>query len=474
MSLASAAGVADAIRYGSGPTRLHARWVVPVDMPPIENGEVVIEDGVITFVGKATGIEPFHDFGNSAILPGFVNVHAHLEYTVMRGLLEDIAFFPWIRNLTSLKSHLDLEDWNTSATLGAAEMLAAGITTVADASDAGASLTALSASGQRGIVYREVFGIEKEPTVETTLNLLTNRLVAMRAQLARTGADQRIKIGISPHAPYTVSPELFGALARYSYNEHLPQVIHLGESPAEEQLVREGTGPFAEMFERRGIHWNTPGVSPTKYLDNCGALTRGTMVVHTVHLDAADAALLKEAGCAVAHCPKSNGKLGAGFAPLRTLMDAGLAVGLGTDSVASNNNTDMFEEMRYALFNARALAQDVRAMTARDILHMATLGGATALGMDGEIGSIARGKKADLSVVRMDGLHVAPADDNPVNALVYSCRASDVALTMVGGKVLYEGGWHVLLDVSRLRQCVAEARKRLRQEVARTLGAAQQ
>jgi cytosine/adenosine deaminase-related metal-dependent hydrolase len=473
VSLATNAGVADAIRYGSGPTRLRARWVVPIDMPPIENGEIVCEEGTITYVGRFTGIEPYHDFGNAVILPGFVNVHAHLEYTVMRGLLEDMEFFPWIRTLTALKAHLDLDDWVTSATLGAAEMMAAGITTVADASDAGASLTALAASGQRGVVYREVFGIEKEPTVETTLGLLTSRLVAMRAQLARTGADQRIRLGISPHAPYTVRPELFGALARYAYNEHLPQVIHLGESVAEEQLIREGTGPFAEMFERRGIEWATPGVSPTKYLDDCGALTRGTVVVHTVHLNAEDAALLKEAGCSVAHCPKSNGKLGAGVAPVRALLDAGLAVGLGTDSVASNNTADIFEEMRHAIFNAREQARDVRALSAKEVLHMATLGGATALGMEGEIGSIARGKKADLCVVRLDGLHVAPADDNPINAVVFSCRASDVALTMVGGKVVYEGGWHILLDVSRLRQAVAEDRKRLQQEVARTLGAAQ-
>jgi cytosine/adenosine deaminase-related metal-dependent hydrolase len=465
--------VGDAIRYGSGPVRLRARWVVPIDIPPIENGEVVIEDGIITHVGKVTTDLPAHDLGCAAILPGFVNAHAHLEYTVMRGLLEDMAFFPWVRTLTALKTHLTYEDWTTSATLGAAEMLAAGITTVADAADAGASLAALIASGQRGIVYREVFGIEKEPTIETILSVLRRKITDMRAQLARSGADVRIRLGVSPHAPYTVQPDLFAALARFSLAEDLPQTIHIAETPAEVSLIADGTGPFADMFKRRGIRWSPTGESPVAHLDVSGALTPGTLVVHAVHLGEDDTRLLKERGATVVHCPKSNGKLGAGFASVRKLLDAGLSVGLGTDSVASNNTTDMFEEMRFAVFNARALGTDTQALNARDALHMATLGGAEALGLAKEVGSLARGKKADLCVVRLDGLHVTPtADDNPAAALVYGCRASDVALTMVEGRVLYESGRHVLLDVPRLRNSVSEARKRLRQEVAKSVGSA--
>ena len=200
--------VADAVRHGGGAIRLRARWVVPIDLPPIEDAEVVVEDGVIVSVGKAVSGEPGHDFGPAAILPGFVNVHTHLEYTVMRGLLEDMAFFPWIRTLTALKAHLTLEDWIASATLGAAEMAAAGVTTIADAADAGASVAALLASGHRGIVYREVFGIEREPSNEAILSILGSRVTAMSAQIARAGADERVSVGISPHAPYTVRPDL--------------------------------------------------------------------------------------------------------------------------------------------------------------------------------------------------------------------------------------------------------------------------
>jgi 5-methylthioadenosine/S-adenosylhomocysteine deaminase len=466
--------VADSVRHGEGAVRLRARWVVPVDLPPIEDGEVIVEGGVIISVGKAVSGEPGHDFGLAAILPGFVNSHAHLEYTVMRGLLEDMAFFPWIRTLTALKAHLTLEDWTASATLGAAEMAASGVTTIADASDAGASLAALLASGHRGIVYREVFGIEREPSTESILSVLASRVAGMRAQAARAGADERVGVGISPHAPYTVRPDLFRALAEFATRERLPQTIHLAESPAETDLIGQGSGPFAEMFRRRGIPWSPPGVSPTAHLDASGALTPGTLVVHTVHVDADDARRLRERGAAVAHCPKSNGKLAAGFAPVRTLLDAGLAVGLGTDSVASNNAADMFEEMRAAVFTARARGTDVQALGARDALRMATLGGAAALGLQRETGSLMRGKRADLCVVRLDGLHVTPtADDNPVAALVYGCRASDVVLTMADGRILYEAGRNVQLDVARLRHAVSDARKRLRGEVAKTVGAAQ-
>lgn len=463
--------LADILRHTEEPIRLRARWVLPVDMPPIEDGEVHIEKGEIVWVGKATGREPTADFRLSALLPGFVNVHAHLEYTVLRGLLEEIPFFPWIRTLTAVKAHLSLDDWVTSATLGAGEMLAAGITTVADASDAGAALTALLTSGQRGIVFREVFGIEREPTPETTLSVLKRRLAEMRLQIERHGGEERMQVGISPHAPYTVSAPLFRALSDYCRERGLRQTIHIAESPAEEDLIRSGTGPFAQMYQRRNIPWEAPGVSPTRYVAACGGLDAPTLAVHCVHVDADDIALLKEKGAAVAHCPKSNGKLGAGFAPVRALLDAGIPVGLGTDSMVSNNAADLFEEMRFAIYNARARERDTAALAARDALRMATLGGAAALGLDGEIGSLRRGKRADLCVVRLDGLHVTPtADDDPVAALVYGARASDVLLTMVEGQVLYESGTFVRLDMGRLRGAVADTRRRLRREAAKELG----
>lgn len=463
--------VADRIRHTEGPVRLRAKWVLPVEMPPIEDGEVIFEDGRITHIGKAASPrEPHIDLGLSAIMPGFVNVHAHLEYTVMRGLIEDLAFFPWIRTLTALKTRLSLDDWIASATMGAAEMLAGGITTVADACDAGASLAALLVSGQRGIVFREVFGIEREPTPENILIALKRKMVAMEEQIERHHAEDRVALGISPHAPYTVSGDLFRELATYANRKGYLQCIHVAESPAENELIRRGTGPFAEMFSARGIPWKIPGVSPVRYIADHGGFDAPTLAVHAVHVDKTDADLLADKGVSVAHCPKSNGKLGAGFAPVKSLLKAGIRVGLGTDSVVSNNTTDMFEEMRHAVFTARSREQKPDALSARDALHMATLGGARALGMDREIGSLMRGKRADLCVVRLDGLHLTPtADDNPLAALVYAARSSDVALTLVDGRVLYETGVYTMLDIARLRPTVAQIRSHLSAEVQKEM-----
>ena len=465
--------VADRVRHTEGAVRLRARWVLPVDMPPIENGEVVIENGRITHVGKAISPrEPHIDLGLSAILPGFVNVHAHIEYTVMRGLLEDLAFFPWIRTLTRLKTRLSLDDWIASATMGAAEMLSGGVTTVADACDAGASLAALLVSGQRGVVFREVFGIEREPSPDLVLAALKRKIATMEEQIYRHHAEERITLGISPHAPYTVSAALFRELSAYANQKGLRQCVHVAESRAETDLIHAGTGEFADMFAARAIAWNPPGTSPVQYVADCGGFDAPTLAVHVIHADKADAERLAAQNVAVAHCPKSNGKLGSGVAPVKMLLKAGVTVGLGTDSVASNNAADMFEEMRSAVFVARAREQSPDALTARDALYMATLGGAKALGIDSETGSLKPGKHADLCVVRLDGLHLTPtADDNPVAALVYAARASDVALTFVDGRVLYETGNYTMLDIARLRPAVAQIRARLfaeaRKEITR-------
>jgi 5-methylthioadenosine/S-adenosylhomocysteine deaminase len=231
------------------------------------------------------------------------------------------------------------------------------------------------------------------------------------------------------------------------------------------------------MFERRGISWAPARVSPVRYLTEAGALAPSapTLAVHCVHVDHDDAALLAAQGVAVAHCPKSNGKLGAGGAPLRLLLDAGLPVGLGTDSVASNNAADLWEEMRAALFLARARAGDAGALGAGDVLGLATLGGARALGKEAEIGSLTPNKRADLCVVDLRGLHLFPAcEDDPVAALVYGARAADTLMTMVDGRVIYERYERASssgiparagvpsLDLDALRTKVALARRRLR------------
>jgi cytosine/adenosine deaminase-related metal-dependent hydrolase len=443
---------------------LRARWVLPVTGPPIENGEIDIQGDRIASVGPASSLSPsqdVRDFGDAILMPGLVNVHAHLDYTVMRGLLEDIAFFPWIRELTARKASLDEADWVASATMGAAEAVAGGVTTLGDCTDSGAALLGAKALGLRGVIYQEVFGIDESQTVEEIVKELHYKVRALRWQASGTN----LRIGMSPHAPYTVRPALFRELARYAEEEQLAVCIHAAESLAESELIRHGSGTIGEMFQRRGIGWEIPGMSPVAYLNSLGMLNKRTMLVHGTQLSASDRHLVRESQVAWAHCPKSNAKLGNGVASLGLLRsayaDGEARIGLGSDSVASNNTMDLFEEMRFAVLMQRARSRRYDAMTAREAVEMATMGGARALSLDSQVGSLEPGKQADVIAVRLDGFHALPAYD-PYNALVYASGARDVVYTMVGGECVYDGGAFLKTDIKEAASRFALAAQKMR------------
>ena len=443
-------------------TTYAARWVLPIDAPPIDDGEVVVENGLVAAVRpRQTPAAACRDFGEAVLLPGLVNAHSHLEYTALRGFLEDVPFFPWIRALTAAKALLIEEDWLWSARLGALECAASGITTLGDNTDAGASRQVLTESGQRGIVYQELFGIDDREPVEPILEALRAKINVHQSAVSQSGASARVRVGVSPHALYTIRPALFAAINKYVQANALPTSIHIAESPAESLLTEQGEGPFAEMYARRGISWQPPRLTPTAYAAQIGALGPNTLAVHCVHQTDADISLLASTGAAVIHCPKSNAKLGAGIAPLaRWLRTGGLRVGLGTDSAVSNNSLDLWEEMRFALLLQRANLEDVEAVTARDVLRLATLGGAEAMGLSSETGSLTPGKQADLIAVRLDQPHMVPATD-PYAALIYSARASDVALTVCGGEVVYDNGIWPTLDKTAIYENCRAARAKL-------------
>ena len=435
-----------------------ARWVLPIDAPVIEDGEVVVEDGLIAAVRpRQTPANECRDFGEAVLMPGLVNAHSHLEYTALRGFLEDIPFFPWIRALTAAKASLTADDWLWSARLGALECLAAGITTVGDNTDAGVTMRVLSESGLRGIVYQELFGIDDRDPVAPIMDALRAKIAAHRELVS-----ERVGVGVSPHALYTIRPALFAVISAYVAEENLPTSIHLAESPAESRLMEQGKGEFAEMYARRGIHWDVPRLTPTQYAAKHQALTPRTLAVHCVHQTPEDTVLLASTGAAIIHCPKSNGKLGTGIAPLsRWLRTDGLRVGLGTDSAVSNNTLDLFEEMRFALLMQRAALEDVEAVTARDIIRLATLGGAEAMGLAGQTGSLTPGKQADLIVVRLDRPHAVPATD-PYAALVYAARADDVLFTLGSGEILYDNDLWPTLDAPAVMDNARAVRSKLR------------
>ncbi|HMG35635.1 MAG TPA: amidohydrolase family protein [Blastocatellia bacterium] len=428
-----------------------AEWILPISSPPIRNGIVLVQGHRILFAGESSGAPPelaeseLIEFGTAALLPGFVNSHAHLELTVMRGYLEDLAFRNWINKLTRAKYDLlSPEALNVSAMLGAAEAIRAGITTVADTGDSVSAFDALLASGLRGIAYREVFGPDPM-TANLSLADLSAKVVEMRGR-----ATTLVSVGVSPHAPYTVSKELFQLVCEYARRENLDVCIHTAESESEEQLIMNAQGEFADALRSRGIDVRAFGSSTVAYFASIGVLDSSPLLVHCVRADQRDIELMARSKSRVAHCPKSNAKLGHGIAPLAGLLKAGVRVGIGTDSVASNNRCDIIDEGRFCCLVHRADSRTFTDPAPRDVLKLMTQGGAEALGLGEVIGTLEPGKYADLIAVDLSRAHNTPVND-PEAAILFSCEASDVVMTMVAGRMLFEGGQVNTLDEARLR-----------------------
>src|SRR5215207_6048335 len=434
-----------------------ARWVLPMTAGPIRDGAVAVEGTRVAGVGpRAEVAERFPsaevlELGEAALLPGFVNCHTHLELTAMRGFLEpeEGDFFAWLRKVTvSRNERMTADDLYVSAAWGAAEAARAGVTCVGDASDAGATtMRALRDAGLRGVVYQEAFG----PDARAAAAQFDH--AREKIERLRSGETALVTLGLSPHSPYTVAPTLLGMLARYSIDERLPLMMHAAESEAERALMLEGGGIFAAAYAFRGFTFDAPRTTTVRHLANTGVLDARPLLAHCVRVDEGDIGLMKEHGAGVAHCPKSNAKLGHGRAPLAAMLSAGVGVGLGSDSVASNNVCDVLEESRFALLASRAASETVeggRMPGADDALRLATHGGASAMNMRGVTGSLAEGLEADLVAVRLDGAHQTPSYE-PAAALVFSSSGRDVLLTVVAGREVFRDGRVTTLDEADLK-----------------------
>lgn len=425
--------------------RYHARWVLPITQPPIENGTVVDTDGVITYVGSRAGAPPGKDYdlGEAILLPGLINTHTHLELTAMRGFLENCQFATWIDKLRQSRNEaLDDAMLLDSARFGIVEGIEAGITTYADTCSSGVAMQAMSELGVRGIMYQEVFGPDPSQSSGAM------RELEERVENLHTAQTELVSLGISPHAPYTVSDALYDAMAKFAHERALPLAMHIAESEAENDIVVSGTGEFADRWRRRGIPVERRRArSPIALLEKHGALERGPLLIHCVRVDEADIAIMARHRCAVAHCPASNAKFGHGIAPLLPIMAAGIRVGMGSDSVASNNRMDILDEARLAVLIHRAATRKHDAFGAHQALELATIGGARALGLESRVGSLDVGKDADLAAFRIDIPRTTPIGD-PYSAAIFALPGRSAELVTVRGRMLVDRGRVLAADAA--------------------------
>jgi cytosine/adenosine deaminase-related metal-dependent hydrolase len=435
-------------------TLLSADWVLPVEGEPIENGAVRIGDGRIEAVGAAAELGWGQHHPEAAIIPGFVNAHTHLEYAVYAGFGDGLSFAPWLATHIERKSRIGLEEMEAIARLGAAECLASGITTVGDAAFVGASAHACAELGLRATVYLEVFGRDPVDALARYHE---------KQEYVRPAVSERVRVGVSPHAPYSCTTEVYEACLSLD----VPVMTHFNESADELDWLLRGEGPMKPVAD---ILVDPGGETGIRRLAAAGALDARIVAAHCVKVDAEEIELLARHDVAVVHCPRSNALLGCGVAPLAELLAAGLRVGVGTDGVSSVPSHDYFDELRAVVSTARARTERADALSATDALELATIGGARALGLDAETGSLVPGKRADLTVVSLSGSSYLPWED-PAAAVVFGGGPGRVVATLVDGQYRYrqhsrdeEGGfeWH------ELTAAASRARSRLLHREAET------
>ncbi len=445
---------------------LCARYVLPVSGPVIEDGAVLVAGDAIAAVGPRAGLLRDHpgeevvDYGVAALMPGFVDLHTHLEYSIFRGVVDDLPYTRWKMEVQRREARLTGSDWADSATLGAIEAVRSGITTIADVTSSGVSVAAAQDAGLRGVIYREISTMD----VSAVERVIGEALDDIEAWGERVDPG-RLTVGIAPHAPYTCHPRLFQAMVAAVGDRDLPVAMHLAGSRDEYDFVKYGSSPLGQDFREQsgwaGQPWMPTGVSPVRYVHQWGVFgLPNVLAVHCVHVDAEDIAILEANDVAIAHCPRCNAKLGMGTAPLGEFIARKFRVGLGTDSPASNSTMDVFDEMRVGVLIHRSLTGERGFFSADTFLSLATIGGARALRLDGRIGTLEPGKAADIIAVDLSQSYQAPAQ-NPAGALVHTANQEDVLMTMVAGRVLYDRGRFTTIDPEALRERTDELRAKV-------------
>jgi aminodeoxyfutalosine deaminase len=409
-----------------------ARHIFPVSAEPIADGAVATGDGRIVAVGAAADLRERHpgaqlvDLGDSALIPGLVNAHTHLELTHHATYVrENLPLIEWIGSLVRYSRTRTPDEFARAAQAGVEMLRASGTVAVGEICTFGQSVRPLVESGLYGTVFYEL--LSPDPAQAGDLLRKGQQQID---QWRREYPQSRIRFGLAPHTLYTVSAELLRAVAEWCRAEDVPLTIHAAESPAETQFLRDTTGPIAELLYP-GAGWplhpeRVPGISPIAYLDRLGILEAKPLLAHGVQVGEDDVARIVNSGAAVAHCPRSNTRLHCGCLPYALYHAAGVRLALGTDSLASSPTLAVWDDA-VAANDLHSSAGE--APTPAELLLLATLGGADALGLADELGTLAPGKHAAMAYVQLASLSPTErADADTVLAALVAGRIRPEAL----------------------------------------------
>ena len=409
-----------------------AKYVVQSTKKFLENGALRVENGRIADVGRASSVRgsgEVVDFGECAIVPGFVNAHTHLELSAMRGLApRGGSFTDWLRKVVELKRRMAREDFLTSTEAGLRESIEAGTTTLANVSSDETGLKTLAESGIRCVALLEVIAFEKFRAADA-MDTLSDRFEAAKR-------FEGLGIGVAPHAPYTVSPELMSACAQFARKHDLPISVHSAETAGEAAFLYGHDGGIAAFLRDMGISLDDrepPLATPIKYLASLGVLSGKTLLVHCNYLTRDEVEIVKKSGGHVVYCPRSSEFFGHVDHPLHRLLNAGVNVALGTDSLAGNSTLSLLDEVKF-------LARKHRKTFPAGFWDMATINGARALGVSRRTGTLEKKKSADMAVISLEGcsgrtpLEMAVEDGARVVATIAQGRVLHDTLGMTGSQ----------------------------------------
>jgi 5-methylthioadenosine/S-adenosylhomocysteine deaminase len=413
----------------------------------IQNGAVAVRGDRIVAVGKTAELAARYqakrtmEARGKIILPGLINTHNHAPMTLLRGIADDLALMDWLQKyiFPAEAKNVSREFVEAGTALACIEMIRSGTTTYADMyyfEDQVADTTAKA--GVRGVLGETIIQF---PVAD---NRTPQEALAYTAKfIERWKTSPLIVPAVAPHAPYTNSAETLKSCKALADRTGVPMIIHVSETQDEGKQIRE--------------KYST---TSTQWLEQIGVLGPNVLFAHGVWLSEEDLAIVKRRGVGLSHNPESNMKLASGTAPVPRMLRMGIPVGLGTDGAASNNNLDMFETMDFAAKLHKLVSMDPTVLPASEVLEMATIGGARALHMEKEIGSLEAGKRADLILVETGSAHAVPLF-NVYSQIVYSIKGADVRTTIINGKVVMMDGRVTTLDENQVKQKAREFQKRI-------------